>query len=171
MCYKIPIARYRCERKGQQKITTHRTFSLLPHWLVPYHQHDLNIMLDTLNYHHQAPGCTFEQTKEFISSRGVNDDISLENYHIHHFSHLFDSAFYKQASTPEARQHIDRNNLAHDPVDFMLQEINNYQSPFQTTQAMNMSNIEKLAWDFLFNFQTGPLFNRHFLFGIPSQKR
>ncbi len=128
-------------------------------------------MLDTLIYHHQSPERTFKQTKEVMSSKGVNDDISLENYQIHHFTQLFNTAFYKQASTTKAKQHFAQDDLTHNPVAFMLHVTNNYQSPFQTTQAMKASNIEKLAWDFLYNFQTGHLFNRHFLFGSPSQKR
>ncbi len=148
----------------------HRTFSLLPHFLVPRYQHDLNTMLDTLCHQNRHPKPAFVQTKNLISSQGLNDDIPLENGHIHRFRKLFDRAFYKFFSIPELNKnfHIEITN---DPVRKMLNIIPLYSSPFQTTGCMQIPAIEKIAWDFLFNYQTGGFFVRYFLFGTPSQKQ
>ena len=76
----VPIARWLCQRKGYQK-STHKTFSLLPFPLIPYHRHGLNVIVNTVNFHHHN-GSSLVQTKDFISSNGVDADIPLENNHI-----------------------------------------------------------------------------------------
>lgn len=166
----MPIARYKCQQKGQNK-TGHRTFSLLPHVLVPCYQHDLNLIADTIAHHNQQRRPTLEETKNFISAKGQHTDIPLENNHIHRFQKLLQQAYYKLITSPQFNQYISRPNQTNDPVKNMLHIIDQYQTPFQTTTAMNASNIQKLAWDFCFNFQTDSFVNRHFLVGTPSQKQ
>jgi hypothetical protein len=124
-------------------------------------------MLDTLNHQNQHPKPSLVLTKNFISSEGLNDDIPLENSHIHHFRTIFEQAFYRAISIPELKNLIRFK----DPVENILDIIDRYKSPFLTTSSMNASYVQQLAWDFFFNFQTGPFFARHFLFGTPSQKR
>jgi hypothetical protein len=44
----FPIARYRCNRKGTALTAKHRTFSLLPHQLVPYTKYSIPFIIDAL---------------------------------------------------------------------------------------------------------------------------
>ena len=167
----VPIPRWLCRKKAHLK-AKHRTFSLLPNALVPYHSHDLNLFFDTVSYHHQND-ITFEQTKSYISDKGIETDIPLENNQIKHFLQIFSNGFTKLMAIPELKQQIEQADCFHssDPITTVLSFIDSYQSRFLTTANLKTSNIEKLAFDFFFNFQTAAYFDRHFLFGTPSQKR
>ena len=90
ICENVPIARWLCHRQGIRK-SKHKTFSLLPYPLIPYHRHGLNVNVDTVNFHQQN-GSRFVQTKDSISDKGVNTDIPLENNHIHDFNKIFSQA-------------------------------------------------------------------------------
>lgn len=166
----VPIARWLCQRKGPGK-AQHKTFSLLPYQLIPYHRHGLNVIVDTVNFHHHN-GTTLEQTKGFISSNGVDTDIPLENNHIHDFNNIFSQALLKLTTVAELNQQISQTSYwdSSDPIATMLQFINNYESLFLSTRKLQASNAEQLALDFLYHFQTDDYFDRHFLFGTPSQK-
>jgi len=74
---------------------------------------------------------------------------------------------------PQLKQRIEQADFfqSNDPITTVINFIDSYKSQFLTTANLNTSNIEKLAFDFFFNFQTGCYFDRHFLFGTPSQKR
>jgi hypothetical protein len=168
--YNVPIARWLCRQKGPLK-PKHRTFSLLPSALIPYHSHDLNLMLETVSYQQQQPKTTFEQTKTYISDNAQQPDIDLENNQIKHFQKLIIIAFTKLMSIPKIKPRISRDFNSSDPIKTVLNFIDNYHSPFLTTAKLPVSNIEKLSWDFFYNFQSGCYFDRHFLFGTPSQKR
>ncbi len=166
----VPIARWLCQRKGS-RIAQHQTFSLLPSPLIPYHRHGLNVIVDTVNFHHHN-GTIFEQTKSFISSNGVDTDISLENNQIHDFMKIFSQALLKLTTIAELKQQISQASYwdSSDPIGTMLKFIAGYQSRFSTTQQLHASNAEQLALDFLYHFQTDDYCHRHFLFGTPSQK-
>jgi len=97
----VPIARWLCQRKGYKK-STHKTFSLLPFQLIPYHRHGLNFIVDTVNFHHRQ-GTSLERTKRLMSDMGVNDDLSLENNHIHDFMNIFSQALLKLTSIAELK--------------------------------------------------------------------
>ena len=168
----VPIPRWLCRRLGHIK-PKHRTFSLLPYALIPYHKHDLNLMLETLNYQSRQVKSTLEKTKIFISEKGIETDISLENNQIYDFTQIFNKAYSKLMTIPELKQSIVslKDFDSSDPVGTVLSFIENYQSPFSTTTRLQASNIEKLSLDFFHNFQSGDQFDRHFLFGTSSQKR
>jgi hypothetical protein len=125
-------------------------------------------MLDTLNHQNQHPKPSLVHTIDHISALGKDDNIPLEKSQIHHFRTIFEEAFYKIVSIPELKNLISYDK---DPVESILDISNHYKSQFHTTTSMNASNVQQLAWDFFFNFQTTPFFDRHFLFGTPSQKR
>ncbi len=155
----------------RKKKSTHKTFSLLPYPLIPYHRHGLNVIVDIVNFHHHN-GSSLVQTKDFISDKGVNTDLPLENNQIHDFMNIFSQALLKLTTIPELKQQISQASYwdSSDPIKTMLQFINNYESRFLSTQKLHASNAEQLALDFLYHFQTDDYFQRHFLFGTPSQK-
>lgn len=166
----VPIARWLCQRKGS-RLAQHKTFSLLPYPLIPYHRHGLNVIVDTVDFHHHH-GSSLVQTKDFISSNGVDSDIPLENNQIHDFNNIFSQAWLKLNTNVELKQHINPASDwdSSDPIAAMLKFIAGYQSCFPTTQQLQASQAEQLALDFLYHFQTGDYCQRHFLFGTPSQK-
>jgi hypothetical protein len=168
----VPIPRWLCRKKGHLK-TRHRTFSLLPSALIPYHSHDLSLISETVKHKQQTPGATFEQSKSYISNKGIDTDISLENNQINDFQKIFNNAFTKLMAIPQLKQRIEKDDFfdSSHPIATMISFIHNYQSPFLTTANLKAPNIEKLTFDFFFNFQTGCFFDRHFLFGTPYQKR
>ena len=168
----VPIPRWLCRKKGQL-IVNHRTFSLLPSALIPYHGHDLSLISETVKHKQQTPGASFEQTKSYISNKGIETDISLENNQINDFQKIFTNAFTKLMAIPEIKRLIKQADYfqSNVPITTVISFIDSYKSRFLTTANLKASNIEKLAFDFFFNFQTGCFFDRHFLFGTPSQKR
>lgn len=167
----VPIARWLCQRKGYRK-STHKTFSLLPFQLIPYHRHGLTVIVDTMNFHHHN-GFSLVQTKDFISDRGVDSDLPLENNHIHDFRNIFSQALLKLSSIAELKQQISQASYwdSSDLIATMLQFINSYESRLLATRQLHASHTEQLALDFLYHFQSGDYFQRHFLFGTPSQKK
>ena len=150
----VPIPRWLCRKKGHLK-PKQRTFSLLPSALIPYHSHDLSLISETVKHKQQTPGATFEQTKSFISNKGIETDISLENNQINDFQKIFTNAFTKLMAIPQLKQRIEQADYFHssDPITTVISFINSYKSRFLTTANLNTSNIEKLACDFFFNFQ------------------
>lgn len=166
----VPIARWLCQQKGL-RIPQHQTFSLLPYPLIPYHRHGLNVIVDTVNFHHHQ-SASLEQTKSYISRNGVNNDIPLENNQIHDFNKIFTQALLKLTTIAELNQQISQTSYwdSGDPIAIMLKFINDYESRFLSTQQLHASPAEQLALDFLYHFQTNDYFDRHFLFGTPSQK-
>ena len=167
---RVPIARWLCQRKGS-RMPQHKTFSLLPFPLIPYHRHGLNVIVDTVNFHRHH-GASLEQTKSFISSSGVNTDIPLENNQIHDFMKIITQALLKLTSIAELKQQISQASFwdSSDPIGTMLNFIAGYQSCCSTTSQLHASPAEQLALDFLYHFQTNDYFDRHFLFGAPSQQ-
>jgi len=129
-------------------------------------------MFETLNYQRQTD-VTFEQAKSFISDKGITTDISIENNQIKNFQKIVTNAVTKLMMIPELKLRIEQADCfdSRDPMATLLTFIDNYHSPFLTTVQQAGSNIEKLSWDFFYNFQTGCYFERQFLFGTPSQKR
>lgn len=167
----FPISRWMCQKKGPIK-SAHRTFSLLPYQLTPYHQHDLNTILETMQFK-SNPGHSLKDTKDFVSVQGIGTDIPLENSQIHDFQSIFSQTFVKLIATPEIKQKIIDSKLfsSDNPVQTVIHFINRYQSPIASFCSSETSNIERLALDFFFHYQGGDYFKRDFLLGTPSQKR
>jgi len=127
-------------------------------------------MFQTLDVLCQPTNPGYQQTCTVISLMGKISDIPLEINQIHHFQYLFRQAFVRLSTCPELMRSVV---ITHpdDPLRSMIDVIKNYRSPFMTTTIGTRSPIQQLAWDFTCNFQTEPWPYRHFMFGIPSQKR
>ncbi|MDI6795021.1 MAG: hypothetical protein QME81_19490 [bacterium] len=160
----VPIARYLCLQKGEEK-TPHKTFSLLPRQLIPYRKHGLDLVTETLRSLHQE-NLSFDQTKEAISIKGQDEAIELQDYQLHDFGQIFEQASAKISTNLELAD-LFRQQEAYNPIAAVLDFIDNYQTPNYLTGT----SAEKLALDFFFTYQKGHYFQRHFLFGTPSQKR
>ncbi len=167
----VPIPRWKCRQKGALK-SPHRTFSLLPHALIPYHQHDLDTLFATLKFLGQEQN-TLKDTKDFISAQGIATDIAIENSQIHDFQNIFSQSLMKLMAIPELKHKIRRNRRyrSTQPIPTLIDFIEQYQSPVEKIYGIETSAIEKLATDFFFHYQSGDYCQRDFLFGTPSQKR
>ena len=144
----------------------------MPHSLIPYHQYDLNTILETVKFTCDQQH-SLEDTKDFISVQGINTDISIENSQIYDFQNILSQSLIKLLSVPELKQKImnSRSFKSDNPLQTLIDFIGCYQSPMEKIYYLQTSNIEKLAMDFFFYYQTGDYARRGFLFGTPSQKR
>ena len=167
----FPIVRYICHRKGFLD-PPHRTFSVLPHWLAPYHQHGIDVICETVKHQHQR-GNSFVQTQQDISIHGTDKDFPLENQQILDFKQLLKETFHKLCTIPTLKTQLEDSGCfnSKDPVGTVLRFIEQYQTPLTKTYPRHFSNLEKLNLDFLFHYQATPYFERFFLIGTPSQKR
>ncbi len=158
--------RYRCRQKGNIK-TNHTTFSLLPLDIIPYHQHGIDCIFDTVKYRNEKER-TLEGTKKFIGNKGISTDLPLENIQIYAFEDRFLEAFIKLNSIVEIKNKITNSGCFYSqaPIRTVIDFINVYQS----ISNLDTSNIKKLSFDYFFYFQNGHLENRQFLFGTASQK-
>ena len=166
----FPIPRFICYAKGPRQ-PQHRTFSLLPHWLVPYQRYSLEMMAETLRIQQQHNG-NFAKTQEAIAlGRKGKHDLPLENKQILGFIRIFFEAFLKLCAVPELKQQMRQTGCfaPHDPVAAILDFSARCQSPL--THHIRSTCAENLSHDFFFQWQSGDLFSRQFLFGTPSQKR
>jgi len=165
----FPVVRYICYRKGSLK-PQHRTFSVLPHWLAPYHQHGIDTIIETVKCQHQK-GNSYAQTKHEISIHGIGKDFPLENQQILDFKQLLKETFHKLCTIPALKRQLEDCFNSKEPISTVLDFIEQYQTPLTQTYPPHFSNLEKLNLDFFYYYQTTPYFERFFLIGTPSQKR
>jgi len=168
--YDFPVQRFLCRDTGQ-RASPHKTFSLLPQPLVPYHQHALEVMFETVKQ--QQTGQTLTQTQDHISQMGVDTDIALEKKQIHHFQHILADAFIKLNSVPPLKHRLQQmpNFNSADPIGAVIAFSATYQSSLPGMLADNCAPLVRLTHEFFYYFQTGAWCNRYFLFGTPSQHR
>ena len=168
--YDFPIICMKCHGKGEIQ-SKHKSFSLLPHMLLPYRKTDINTMVETLKY--QQTGKTKVQTIAHISRMGAETDLPLDNNQINDFNKIFTAAFDKLNSVPQLKEqmHQTAGFDSSNPVGAVICFTESYQSELLVIARMNSSNIVKLSYAFFYYFQTEIYFDRHFLFGTPSQNR
>lgn len=166
----LPIMRFLCRDTGQ-RASPHKTFSLLPQPLVPYHQHALEVMFETVKQ--QQTGQTLTQTQDHISQMGVDTDIALEKKQLHHFQHILADAFIKLNSVSPLKHRLQQmpNFNSADPIGAVIAFSDSYQSSLPGMLADNCAPLVRLTHEFFYYFQTGAWCNRYFLFGTPSQHR
>ena len=162
--YEVKIQRYKCQRIRTEN-TYHKTFSLLPHSAIPYCQHDQNLMLETVLH---STDNTIENAKKYILEK---NDISLEHSQIKDFNTLMDQAFVKLTSINKLDNILKNSDYynSQNPAQTVIGFINKYQSKFT---PLSLPAAEQLSVDYFYHFQGDQsYFDRHFLFGTPSQKR
>jgi hypothetical protein len=167
----IPIARWLCRRVNPAP-GQHKTFSLLPRSLIPYYQIGLDLILLVASFKNQ-PNTTYTQTKDFIYNQSDDAEILLETEQINNFQSIVIDAFYKLHANPKLKQKLmdSPNYNNRNPIETVLDFIENYHCLFLDDADPDVSNAEKLTLEFFFHFQIECYFDRHFLFGTPSQKR
>lgn len=167
----IPIHRYLCRKKGQVK-HSHSTFSLLPCPLIPYRQCALEVVIEALRlFYHQ--NLSYSKIKDSIANMSLTTFIDFEDYQIRDFLRILKQSFFKLTTNPQLKSIFFPQKISPSictwtsAFDFIF----TYQSPFSSTTLSPLSPPQQCALDFFFSYQEGDCFNRHFLFGTPSQKR
>lgn len=166
--YDIPIQRFICNQTGPV-ISQHRTFSLLPINLVPYRQHDLNFMLEAVTNNNKTDA-SYEDTISYINTK---TDIAIEYNQVCEFNNIFEESFSKINFIPELKQIMTQSTCydCKETISSVLNFINNYTPQVIDSQNSTSTQIEKLSYEFFYYSQTTTYFQRHFLFGTPSQKQ
>jgi hypothetical protein len=160
----INIQRFECRGLGPKK-PAHRTFSLLPHLAVPYRQYDQEAALDTAICNTRA---TIEDTKSHMIEK---HDISLEYCQINDIDVMMNEAFFKLTSIDKLNNIIENSGYFNysDPVKTVVHFASNYRSLLSPSL---LTSLEQLSVDYFYHYQQEQSwFDRHFLFGTPSQKR
>jgi len=167
----VPIFRFCCTNPNLLE-TLHRTFSLLPHWLVPYHQWGLDMMVDIVDHQQQTEN-SFESTKDFIDNPEQDVELSLENQQIINYQNHFGNTFNKLCSIALLKEQLIKSNCldSNNPTGSVIKFLSRYQTSTVHDGDTNLSNAHKLYIDFFYLFQTDAFFGRYFLVGTPSQKR
>lgn len=161
--HNIPIARFRCRRRGKKNPTAHKTFSLLPYELIPYSKFSIDFVFDvmTLSYLEE------KSQREILDFITVQSDGILcldpwifpefKSYLIQGIDKLLISRNYRELEALLNRQEISLRikNLLH----YLS---GRYGSPIRGPC--------KLSWEFY--IQKGSYkSNSEFLWGIPSHYR
>jgi len=165
----VPIARWRCRGKGHCK-HPHRTFSLLPHMLVPYQRYDIMFIYETVKSTIDTTAST-DQTLEIMSERGVDDAIIIESRHIRSFQNLFIQAYQKCIMFGDIQMLIQKSRIA-EPVAAVCAVIDAYLKETRCHLSSAIPSVERAGIVFYYHSQYDrPYRDRFYLFGTPTQKR
>jgi hypothetical protein len=165
----VPVARLLCNGKGHKK-SPHRTFSLLPHMLVPYHQHDLLSMQAAVDITSTKTSKT--QRLDSMAELGHNDAIIIEDRQMNLFENIFKNANNKLIASGQFQVNSQGEftiGQLHVLDAYINSCVNNDTNLFISSA---IAPVEQAALDFFYTAQQHcPFFERLFLFGTPSQKR
>jgi len=165
----FPVARFLCNRKGGDPIVSHRTFSLLPHQLVPYTKYSIPFIIKvlTLRYiddksimdvQNYLSGFDKERVYIDLSASSIN---AFKDFILEVINKLLSSGYYQDAEKllqkPSDNKRI-RAFIEFSEV-FCCYRINPY-----------IRGPCALSYDF-YTKGGGCFWNSYFLFGTPSQFR
>jgi len=88
--YRIDNARYLCNRKGS-KNPIHRTFSLLPHQLIPYLPYTVELTFKVIRF--WLEGHSIYDVLEYASKLGVEDSLELSASTLNVLKGVLEKAF------------------------------------------------------------------------------
>ena len=168
----VPIGRFICYRLNPNvPPDTHRTFSLLPHPLVPYSPYALNTSIElvsTLSAHADNA----YQTSQMLAT--AYENLNPDPTTLGRIQHCLVEALRKLQRLPEKLQQMLRQNQAPkgrtlETLADLITLLVTYHSP---ACGIDVSGACALSHDWFFVFQAElPYMERDFLVGIPSQKR
>ena len=99
----FPLARFLCNRKGSKPLINHKTFSLLPHQLVPYSKYSIAFILKTLKSHY-VDGQSIMEIQDYLSrfnEEGIYLDLAASSMNrfkklmLEVINKLLSSAYYQ----------------------------------------------------------------------------
>jgi hypothetical protein len=165
----FPIARFLCRRKGDKPIVDHRTFSLLPHQLIPYSKYSIPFIFKVLNSIHIEDKSVMEVQTYLSGFEQVGIYVDLSASSIYRFKRLVLEAINKLLSSagyPEAEKILQQSSVYHRIKAFIL-----FARTFWCYKTRPcIRGPCALSYDYY--MRGGGWFrNNYFLFGIPSQFR
>lgn len=164
----FPIARYKCYRKGRKKVS-HRTFSLLPHQLVPYTKYSIEFIMKTLEIL-SMDNATIDDVLNYVSRFGKNDILSISSMKVVIFKGLGLEAIEKILVSGYYNDDIS-GRFNNQDIKQRLRAFIGYAGEFCCHKTDSpIRGPCGLSYDFY--LQSGSYYNNaHFLFGTPSQFR
>lgn len=149
--YRVDNARYLCNRKGP-KNPIHRTFSLLPHPLIPYLPYTVELTFKVIRF--WLEGHSIYNVLEYASKLGVEDSLELSASTLDVLKGVLEKAFDKVVMQGE--YDID----AEEALEGFIDACNGFHS-----QLKGRDVVGPLAISIDYYCRSGGLF----LFGTPSQ--
>jgi hypothetical protein len=146
---------------------THRTFSLLPHPLIPYSPYALETSVELAAVLTEHAGNAY-QTSQALASRYEN--LNPDPGTLTRIKHRLLEALRKLKPLPQKLQQMINPPGATVPATWaeFITVVNNYQSQV----VVAVAGVCALSHDWFYVFQEHqPCMQRDFLFGTPSQKR
>ena len=165
----FPVARFLCNRKGSNPIVSHKTFSLLPHQLVPYTKYSILFIMKvlTLRYRDDKSIMNVQTYLSGFDKEGVYIDLSassmnaFKNFILEVINKLLSSGYYQDAE--KLLQEPSDNKRTRAFIEF---------SKVFCCYRINPCIRGHSALSYDFYMKGGGWFrNSYFLFGTPSQFR
>jgi hypothetical protein len=164
----FPIARFLCNRKGTEVIVNHKTFSLLPFQLIPYHKYCIDFMVKTLKLRY-VDGHSIYDTLDNLAISG-EDSLSTGAGQVIDFAVMVKEAIDKILARGYYHE-FDEKIFQDSSLKEQIKNFIEFSEEFECVKVD--SPIEgpcALGYDFYLS-GGGYLRNAHFLFGTPSQFR
>lgn len=164
----FPIARFLCNRKGTDIVVAHKTFSLLPFQLIPYHKYSIAFMVKTLRLRYVEEYSLYDTLDELAESG--EDSLSINAGQVIGFTGVVEEAIDKILAGgyyPEFEEKIFQDSS-------LKEQIKNFIEFSEEFECVKVNSPLKgpcaLGYDFYLS--AGAYYqNAHFLFGTPSQFR
>ncbi len=175
----FPVLQYLCHQKGNNPVTDHVTFSLLPWMLIPYHRLPLLFIIFAIKVKFQKKISYFklitELDLEFNHLHEVFDSLNFINVNTLFFCKIIiESALDRFIESGIGNKIVDYSlcqNIFNDNNNKMLlcfiELITNYECEYK---GQTISGPIAFAWIF-YQHYGGSQKNAPFLFGIASQHR
>jgi hypothetical protein len=88
--YRIDIARYLCRKKGPIQ-AHHCTFSLLPHPLIPYFSHTIELTLEAISF--WVEGHSISEVQDFLCGFGQKEPLEMGISTLYRLREVVEDAF------------------------------------------------------------------------------
>jgi hypothetical protein len=167
----VPIGRFICCRLNPNVPSeTHRTFSLLPHPLVPYSPYALNTTIALATAFTEHADNAYQTSQALASAyKNLNPDPPT----LGRIKGRLLEALHKLKRLPEKfQQQLDPNNSSNRRTMATLADFITLLMTYHSQVLSGVSGAGGLSYDWFYVFQAElPYMERDFLVGTPSQKR
>lgn len=158
----FPIARYKCRSKG-------KTFSLLPHQLIPYTRHSIPFIIKTLKLRHKE-GLSIYKLQDYIAGLGWEDILTITANQLFRFKKIVIEAVNKIKASKYYPE-FDKKVMDKITDKQIVCSFIEFAQDFECLKSeSSIKGPCGLNYDFYIN-GGGYFHNAHFLFGTASQFR
>jgi len=166
---RFPIARYKCQGKGSQKIVKDKTFSLLPYQLVPYTKYSIPFIIKSLKLK-CIDGLSTYELQDYLARFGEEEILSISTNQLLGFQETVMEAVHKIMTT----NYYPELNAEEFQKSSDLERLRAFLEFSQEFECLKVEPCIRgpcgLGYDFY--LQGGGYFkNAWFLFGTPYQLR